>query len=143
MKAYAVRRDRADVMALRLSVSHPRGYLNPAAVCARPRGGCAKIFLGCWAGEIAREAFRAKSRTVTTRRAPVALARRSFGGGWDTNSSMAETRAGAGHPAVRPVAAGASFAGASAGAAEAGALLHDTGHLISHRGITKHGEYLG
>jgi len=25
---------------------------------------------------------------------------------------------------------------------EAGALLHDTGHMISHRGHHKHGEYL-
>jgi len=25
---------------------------------------------------------------------------------------------------------------------EAGALLHDTGHMISHRGPHKHGEYL-
>jgi exopolyphosphatase / guanosine-5'-triphosphate,3'-diphosphate pyrophosphatase len=139
MKAYGVRRDRADVMAVAALIFVNLGrYLN-IRTFAIPGVGLREGLLQ----EIAREAFsRKEPHRYNADARQILLATRSFGRRLDYDQRHAEH--------VRelslmlfdqlqpvhhlPVQARVQL--------EAGALLHDVGHRVSHRGHHKHGEYL-
>jgi len=139
MKAYGVRRDRADVMAVAALIFATLGrYLN-IRTFAIPSVGLREGLLQ----EIAHEAFsRKEPHRYNTEARQILLATRSFGRRLEYDQRHAEH--------VRelslmlfdqlqpvhhlPVQARVQL--------EAGALLHDLGHRISHRGHHKHGEYL-
>ena len=139
MKAYGVRRDRADVMAVAALIFVTLGrYLN-IRTFAIPSVGLREGVLQ----EIARDAFsRKEPHRYNTEARQILMAARSFGRRLDYDQRHAEH--------VRelslmlfdqlqplhhlPVQARVQL--------EAGALLHDVGHRVSHRGHHKHGEYL-
>jgi exopolyphosphatase / guanosine-5'-triphosphate,3'-diphosphate pyrophosphatase len=139
MKAYGVRRDRADVMAVAALIFVTLGrYLN-IHTFAIPGVGLREGLLH----EIAREAFsRKEPHRYGADARQMLVATRSFGRRLDYDQRHAEH--------VRelslmlfdqlqplhhlPVQARVQL--------EAAALLHDLGHRVSHRGHHKHGEYL-
>lgn len=139
MKAFGVRRDRADVMAVAALIFVTLGrYLNIRNF-AIPSVGLREGLLQ----EIAREAFsRKEPHRYDGDARQILLATRSFGRRLDYDQRHAEH--------VRelslmlfdqlqplhhlPVQARVQL--------EAAALLHDLGHRVSHRGHHKHGEYL-
>ncbi|MGB7437561.1 MAG: Ppx/GppA phosphatase family protein [Candidatus Acidiferrum sp.] len=139
MKAYGVRRDRADVMAVAALILVTLGrYLNIRTFII-PSVGLREGLLQ----EIAREAFsRKEPHRYNSEARQILVAARSFGRRLDYDQRHAEH--------VRelslmlfdqlqslhhlPVQARVQL--------EAAALLHDVGHRVSHRGHHKHGEYL-
>jgi exopolyphosphatase / guanosine-5'-triphosphate,3'-diphosphate pyrophosphatase len=139
MKAFGVRRDRADVMAVAALIFVALGrYLNIHNF-AIPGVGLREGLLQ----EIAREAFsRKEPHHYNTEARQMLIATRSFGRRLDFDQRHAEH--------VRelslmlfdqlqplhhlPVQARVQL--------EAAALLHDLGHRVSHRAHHKHGEYL-
>ena len=139
MKAYGVRRDRADVMGVAGIILATLGrYLNIRNFSI-PGVGLREGVLT----EIAREMFsRKEPHRYNTEARQILLATRSFGRRLEYDQQHAEH--------VRelslmlfdqlqpvhhmPVQARVQL--------EAGALLHDVGHRVSHRGHHKHGEYL-
>ncbi|MGB7727660.1 MAG: Ppx/GppA phosphatase family protein [Candidatus Acidiferrum sp.] len=139
MKAYGVRRDRADVMAVAGLIFVTLGrYLN-IRTFAIPSVGLREGLLQ----EIARDAFsRKEPHRYNADARQILVGTRSFGRRLEYDQRHAEH--------VRelslmlfdqlqplhhlPVQARVQL--------EAGALLHDSGHRISHRGHHKHGEYL-
>ena len=139
MKAYGVRRDRADVMAVAAIILLTLGrYLNIRAFTI-PGVGIREGLLH----EIARDAFsRKEPHRYNDEARQILMATRSFGRRLEYDQQHAEH--------VRelsvmlfdqlqsvhhmPVQARVQL--------EAGALLHDVGHRVSHRGHHKHGEYL-
>lgn len=139
MKSYGVRRDRADVMAVAAIILLTLGrYLN-IRLFTIPGVGIREGLLH----EIARDAFsRKEPHRYTDEARQMLLATRSFGRRLEYDQQHAEH--------VRelsvilfdqlqpvhhlPVQARVQL--------EAGALLHDVGHRVSHRGHHKHGEYL-
>jgi len=139
MKAYGVRRDRADVMAVAALIFVTLGrYLN-IRTFSIPSVGLREGLLQ----EIARDAFsRKEPHRYNADARQMLVATRSFGRRLEYDQRHAEH--------VRelslmlfdqlqpvhhlPVQARVQL--------EAGALLHDVGHRVSHRGHHKHGEYL-
>ena len=139
MKAYGVRRDRADVMAVAAIILLSLGrYLNIRAFTI-PGVGIREGLLH----EIARDAFsRKEPHRYNDEARQILMATRSFGRRLEYDQQHAEH--------VRelsvmlfdqlqsvhhmPVQARVQL--------ESGALLHDVGHRVSHRGHHKHGEYL-
>jgi len=139
MKAYGVRRDRADVMGVAAIILATLGrYLN-IRTFSIPSVGLREGVLY----EIAREVFSLKEpHRYNAEARQILLATRSFGRRLEYDQQHAEH--------VRelslmlfdqlqpvhhlPVQARVQL--------EAGALLHDVGHRVSHRGHHKHGEYL-
>jgi exopolyphosphatase/guanosine-5'-triphosphate,3'-diphosphate pyrophosphatase len=139
MKAYAVRRDRADVMGIAAITLITLGrYLNIRSFSIPSVGIREALLL-----EIAREAFSRKEphRYDSAARQLLAGAR-SFARRLGYDQQHAE------HvrelslllfDQLQPVH---HLPAQSRVLLEAGALLHDVGHMISHRGHHKHGEYL-
>jgi exopolyphosphatase/guanosine-5'-triphosphate,3'-diphosphate pyrophosphatase len=139
MKAYGVRRDRADVMAVAALIFLTLGrYLN-IRLFTIPSVGLREGLLQ----EIARDVFsRKEPHRYSAEARQMLVATRSFGRRLEYDQRHAEH--------VRelslmlfdqlqpvhhlPVQARVQL--------EAGALLHDLGHRVSHRGHHKHGEYL-
>jgi exopolyphosphatase / guanosine-5'-triphosphate,3'-diphosphate pyrophosphatase len=139
MKAYGVRRDRADVMAVAALIFVTLGrYLN-IRTFAIPSVGLREGLLQ----EIARDAFsRKEPHRYNAEARQILVGTRSFGRRLEYDQRHAEH--------VRelslmlfdqlqplhhlPVLARVQL--------EAGALLHDLGHRVSHRAHHKHGEYL-
>jgi exopolyphosphatase/guanosine-5'-triphosphate,3'-diphosphate pyrophosphatase len=139
MKAYGVRRDRADVMGIAAIILVTLGrYLN-IRTFAIPGVGLREGLLQ----EIAYDAFsRKEPHRYSDDMRQMLMATRSFGRRLEYDQRHAEH--------VRelclmlfdqlqpvhhlPVQARVQL--------EAGALLHDVGHRVSHRGHHKHGEYL-
>jgi exopolyphosphatase / guanosine-5'-triphosphate,3'-diphosphate pyrophosphatase len=139
MKAYGVRRDRADVMGVAAIILATLGrYLNIRKFSI-PGVGLREGVLH----EIAREVFsRKEPHRYSAEARQILVATRSFGRRLEYDQQHAEH--------VRelslmlfdqlqpvhhlPVQARVQL--------EAGALLHDVGHRVSHRGHHKHGEYL-
>jgi exopolyphosphatase / guanosine-5'-triphosphate,3'-diphosphate pyrophosphatase len=139
MKTYGVRRDRADVMAVAAIILVTLGrYLNIRTFTI-PGVGIREGLLH----EVARDAFsRKEPHRYNDEARQILLATRSFGRRLEYDQQHAEH--------VRelsvvlfdqlqsvhhlPVQARLQL--------EAGALLHDVGHRVSHRGHHKHGEYL-
>jgi exopolyphosphatase/guanosine-5'-triphosphate,3'-diphosphate pyrophosphatase len=139
MKAYGVRRDRADVMAVAALIFVTLGrYLN-IRTFAIPSVGLREGLLQ----EIAREAFsRKEPHRYNADARQMLVATRSFGRRLEYDQRHAE------HvrelslmlfDQLQPVHHMAVQARVQL---EAGALLHDVGHRVSHRGHHKHGEYL-
>jgi exopolyphosphatase/guanosine-5'-triphosphate,3'-diphosphate pyrophosphatase len=139
MKAYAVRRDRADVMGIAAITFLTLGrYLNVRCM-AIPAVGLREGILQ----EIAHDAFsRKEPHRYNAAARQVIASTRAFARRLDRDQAHAEhvrelsillfDRLQPAHhlPAQYRVLL------------EAGALLHDVGHTISHHGHHKHGEYL-
>jgi exopolyphosphatase/guanosine-5'-triphosphate,3'-diphosphate pyrophosphatase len=139
MKSYAVRRDRADVMGIAAITLVTLGrYLNVDRF-AIPSVGVREGVLQ----EIAREAFsRKEPHRYNAAARQLLVGARSFGRRLDYDHTHAE------HvrelsvllfDQLQPVH---HLPAQSRVLLEAGALLHDIGHRVSHRGHHKHGEYL-
>jgi exopolyphosphatase / guanosine-5'-triphosphate,3'-diphosphate pyrophosphatase len=139
MKAYAVRRDRADVMGIAAITLITLGrYLNIRSF-AIPSVGIREALLL----EIAREAFsRKEPHRYDAAARQLLVGARSFARRLEYDQQHAE------HvrelslllfDQLQPVH---HLPAQSRVLLEAGALLHDVGHMISHRGHHKHGEYL-
>jgi exopolyphosphatase/guanosine-5'-triphosphate,3'-diphosphate pyrophosphatase len=139
MKAYAVRRDRADVMGIAAITFITLGrYLNIRSL-AIPGVGLREGLLQ----EIAREAFsRKEPHRYNAKARQLLVGTRSFARRMEYDQRHAE------HvrelsillfDKLQPIH---HLPAESRVLLEAGALLHDTGHMISHRGHHKHGEYL-
>src|SRR6202162_3468273 len=139
MKAYAVRRDRADVMGIAAITFITLGrYLN-LRTFALPGVGVREGLLQ----EIAREAFsRKEPHRYNAAARQLLVGTRSFARRLEYDQPHAE------HvrelsillfDQLQPVH---HLPAQSRVLLEAGALLHDIGHMVSHRGHHKHGEYL-
>src|ERR1700736_2700879 len=139
MKAYAVRRDRADVMGIAAITFVTLGrYLNLRTLSI-PGVGIREGLLQ----EIARDAFsRKEPHRYNAAARQLLVGTRSFARRLEYDQRHAE------HvrelsillfDKLQPVH---HLPAQSRVPLEAGALLHDAGHMISHRGHHKHGEYL-
>ncbi len=139
MKAYAVRRDRADVMGIAAITFITLGrYLNLRTLSI-PSIGIREGLLQ----EIAREAFsRKEPHRYNAAARQLLVGTRSFARRLEYDQPHAE------HvrelsillfDQLQPVH---HLPAQSRVLLEAGALLHDIGHMVSHRGHHKHGEYL-
>jgi len=137
MKAYAVRRDRADVMGVAAITFLTLGrYLN-LRTFALPGVGVREGLLQ----EIAREAFSRKEPHRYDAKADNCWwARAVLRGGLDMNSSTRNNVRELSIQLFDQLQAVHHMPAHSRVLLEAGALLHDTGHMISHRGHQKHGE---
>src|SRR5439155_18339139 len=139
MKTYAVRRDRADVMAIAAVTLVTLGrYLNVSCF-AIPAVGVREGLLH----EIARDAFsRKEPHRYNAAARQLLVGARSFGRRLDYDQTHAEHVRELSvllYDQLQPVH---HLAAQSRVLLEAGALLHDVGHRVSHRGHHKHGEYL-
>jgi exopolyphosphatase/guanosine-5'-triphosphate,3'-diphosphate pyrophosphatase len=139
MKAYAVRRDRADVMGVAAITLVTLGrYLNVDCF-AIPSVGVREGALQ----ESAREAFsRKEPHRYNAAARQLLVGTRSFGRRLDYDHSHAEHVRELSvllYDQLQPVH---HLPAQSRVLLEAGALLHDIGHRVSHRGHHKHGEYL-
>src|SRR6202171_1488980 len=139
MKAYAVRRDRADVMRIAAITFVTLGrYLNLRTLSI-PGVGIREGLLQ----EIAREAFsRKEPHRYHAAARQLLVGTRSFARRLEYDQSHAEHVRELGimlFDRLQPVH---HLPADSRVLLEAGALLHDVGHMISHRGHHKHGEYL-
>jgi exopolyphosphatase/guanosine-5'-triphosphate,3'-diphosphate pyrophosphatase len=139
MKSYAVRRDRADVMGIAAITFITLGrYLNIRSF-AIPGVGIREGLLQ----DIAREAFsRKEPHRYNSAARQLLVGTRSFARRLEYDQPHAE------HvrelsillfDQLQPVH---HLPAQSRVLLEAGALLHDVGHMVSHRGHHKHGEYL-
>jgi exopolyphosphatase / guanosine-5'-triphosphate,3'-diphosphate pyrophosphatase len=139
MKSYGVRRDRADVMGIAAITFVSLGrYLNLRTL-AVPSIGIREGLLQ----EIAREAFsRKEPHRYNAALRQILVGTRSFARRLKYDQQHAE------HvrelsillfDQLQPVH---HLTAQSRVLLEAGALLHDVGHMVSHRGHHKHGEYL-
>jgi exopolyphosphatase / guanosine-5'-triphosphate,3'-diphosphate pyrophosphatase len=139
MKTYAVRRDRADVMGIAAVTLITLGrYLNVRTLMI-PGVGVREGLLQ----EIAREAFsRKEPHRYNAEARQLLVGTRSFARRLEYDQHHAE------HvrelsillfDQLQPVH---HLPAQSRVLLEAGALLHDVGHMVSHRGHHKHGEYL-
>jgi exopolyphosphatase / guanosine-5'-triphosphate,3'-diphosphate pyrophosphatase len=139
MKAYAVRRDRADVMAIAAITFITVGrYLNIRQF-AVPGVGIREGQLQ----EIAREAFSRKEPHRYNAAARQMLAStRSFARRMKYDQPHAEHVRELGIMLFDQLQPVHHLPAQARVLLEAGALLHDTGHMISHRAHHKHGEYL-
>jgi exopolyphosphatase/guanosine-5'-triphosphate,3'-diphosphate pyrophosphatase len=139
MKAYAVRRDRADVMAVAAITFLTLGrYLN-LRTFAVPGVGVREGLLQ----EIAREAFsRKEPHRYNAAARQLLVGTRSFARRLGYEQQHAEHVREMSIQLFDQLQPVHHLPAHSRVLLEAGALLHDTGHMISHRGHHKHGEYL-
>ncbi len=139
MKAYGVRRDRADVMAVAALIFVTLGrYLN-IHTFAIPGVGLREGLL-C---EIAREAFsRKEPHRYNADARQLLVATRSFGRRLDYDQRHAEHVRELGLMLFDHLQSVHHLPVQARVQLEAAALLHDLGHRVSHRGHHKHGEYL-
>jgi exopolyphosphatase / guanosine-5'-triphosphate,3'-diphosphate pyrophosphatase len=139
MKTYGVRRDRADVMGIAAVTLITLGrYLNIRTLMI-PGVGVREGLLQ----EIARDAFsRREPHRYTAEARQLLVGTRNFARRLDYDQRHSE------HvrelsillfDQLQPVH---HLPAQSRVLLEAGALLHDAGHMVSHRGHHKHGEYL-
>jgi exopolyphosphatase/guanosine-5'-triphosphate,3'-diphosphate pyrophosphatase len=139
MKAYGVRRDRADVMGIAAITFVILGrYLNTRCLVI-PSVGLREGLLQ----EIAREAFsRKEPHRYNSSQRQLLVSTRSFGRRLEYDQTHAEhvrEMAVMLFDQLQPVH---HLPAQSRVLLEAGSLLHDVGHRVSHRGHHKHGEYL-
>src|SRR5437016_7529639 len=139
MKAYAVRRDRADVMGVAAITFLTLGrYLN-LRTFALPGVGVREGLLQ----ELAREAFsRKEPHRYNAAARQLLVGTRSFARRIGYQQQHAEHVRELSIQLFDQLQPVHHMLANYRGLLEAGALLHDTGHLISHRGHHKHGEYL-
>jgi exopolyphosphatase/guanosine-5'-triphosphate,3'-diphosphate pyrophosphatase len=139
MKTYAVRRDRADVLGIAAITFITLGrYLNLRTLSI-PSIGIREGLLQ----EIAREAFsRKEPHRYNSAARQLLVGTRSFARRLEYDQPHAEHVRELGillFDQLQPVH---HLPAQSRVLLEAGALLHDIGHMVSHRGHHKHGEYL-
>jgi exopolyphosphatase/guanosine-5'-triphosphate,3'-diphosphate pyrophosphatase len=139
MKAYGVRRDRADVMGIAAITFITLGrYLNLRTLSI-PGVGIREGLIQ----EIAREAFsRKEPHRYSAAARQLLVGTRSFARRLEYDQAHAEHVRELGimlFDRLQPVH---HLPAESRVLLEASALLHDVGHMISHRGHHKHGEYL-
>jgi exopolyphosphatase/guanosine-5'-triphosphate,3'-diphosphate pyrophosphatase len=139
MKAYGVRRDRADVMAIAAIIFVTLGrYLNIRSF-AIPSVGIREGLLQ----EIAREAFsRKEPHHYNAESRQMLLGTRSFGRRLEYDQRHAEHVRELSLMLFDQLQPIHHLPAQARVQLEAGALLHDVGHMVSHRGHHKHGEYL-
>lgn len=139
MKVYAVRRDRADVMGIAALTLITLGrYLNLRTLSI-PGVGIREGLLQ----EIAREAFsRKEPHRYTPAARQLIVGTRSFARRLEYDQRHAEHVRELGLMLFDQLQAVHHLPPQSRVLLEAGALLHDVGHMVSHRGHHKHGEYL-
>ncbi len=139
MKTFGVRRDRADVMGIAAITFITLGrYLNLRSL-AIPCVGLREGLLQ----EIAREAFSRKEPHRYNAAARELLAgTRSFARRLDYDQPHAEHVRELSVMLFDQLQPVHHLPPQSRVLLEAGALLHDVGHMVSHRGHHKHGEYL-
>ena len=139
MKAYAVRRDRADVMGIAAITFITLGrYLNLRTLSI-PSVGIREGLLQ----EIAREAFsRKEPHRYNAAARQLIVGTRSFARRLEYDQRHAEHVRELGIMLFDQLQPVHHLPAQSRVLLEAGALLHDVGHMVSHRGHHKHGEYL-
>src|SRR6266567_3716989 len=139
MKTYAVRRDRADVMGIAALTLITLGrYLNLRSFTI-PGVGVREGLLQ----EIAREAFsRKEPHRYNAAARQLLVGTRSFARRLGYEQQHAEHVRELSIQLFDQLQPVHHMPAHSRVLLEAGALLHDTGHMISHRGHHKHGEYL-
>src|SRR5713101_3355845 len=139
MKAYAVRRDRADVMGVAAITFLTLGrYLNLRTLSI-PGVGIREGLIQ----EIAREAFsRKEPHRYDAAARQLLVGTRSFARRLGYEQQHAEHVRELSIQLFDQLQPVHHMPAHSRVLLEAGALLHDTGHMISHRGHHKHGEYL-
>ncbi len=139
MKAYGVRRDRADVMGIAAIIFLVLGrYLNIRRFII-PSAGIREGLLH----EIAREAFsRKEPHRYNAAARQMLIATRSFGRRLEYDQRHAEHVRELSLMLFDQLQPIHHLPPQARVQLEAGALLHDVGHRVSHRGHHKHGEYL-
>jgi exopolyphosphatase / guanosine-5'-triphosphate,3'-diphosphate pyrophosphatase len=139
MKAFAVRRDRADVMGVAAITLITLGrYLNLRSF-AVPSVGVREGLLQ----EIAREAFsRKEPHRYNEAMRQLLVGTRSFARRLGYDQPHAEHVRELSIQIFDQLQPVHHLPPQSRVLLEAGALLHDIGHMVSHRGHHKHGEYL-
>jgi len=139
MKAFGVRRDRADVMAVAALIFVTLGrYLNIRNF-AIPGVGLREGLLQ----EIAREAFsRKEPHHYNTEARQMLIATRSFGRRLDYDQRHAEHVRELSLMLFDQLQPVHHLPAQARVQLEAAAILHDLGHRVSHRAHHKHGEYL-
>jgi exopolyphosphatase / guanosine-5'-triphosphate,3'-diphosphate pyrophosphatase len=139
MKAYAVRRDRADVMGIAAITFVTLGRFLNLRTFAIPGVGVREGQLQ----EIAREAFsRKQPHRYNAAARQLIVGTRSFARRLGYDQQHSEHVRELGILLFDQLQAVHHLPAQSRVLLEAGALLHDIGHLIGHRGHHKHGEYL-
>ena len=139
MKAYAVRRDRADVMAVAAITFLTLGRYMNVRTLAFPGVGVREGLLQ----EIAREAFsRKEPHRYNDEERQILVGTRSFARRLGYDQQHAEHVRELSVQLFDQLQPVHHMLSRSRVLLEAGALLHDTGHMIGHRGHHKHGEYL-
>jgi exopolyphosphatase / guanosine-5'-triphosphate,3'-diphosphate pyrophosphatase len=139
MKTYAVRRDRADVMGIAAITFVTLGrYLNLRTLSI-PGVGIREGLLQ----EIARDAFsRKEPHRYNAAARQLLVGTRSFARRLEYDQRHAEHVRELSIQLFDELQPVHHLPAESRVLLEAGALLHDSGHMISHRGHHKHGEYL-
>ncbi len=139
MKAYAVRRDRADVMGIAAITFVTLGrYLNLRTLSI-PGVGIREGLLQ----EIARDAFsRKEPHRYNVAARQLLVGTRSFARRLEDDQRHAEHVRELSILLFDELQPMHHLAAESRVLLESAALLHDVGHMISHRGHHKHGEYL-
>lgn len=139
MKAYGVRRDRADVMGVAAIIFVTLGrYLNVQRFLI-PGVGIREGLLQ----EIAREAFsRKEPHRYDDEARQILIGTRTYGRRFEYDQRHAEHVRELSLMLFDQLQPIHHLPPQSRVQLEAGALLHDVGHRISHRGHHKHGEYL-
>jgi exopolyphosphatase / guanosine-5'-triphosphate,3'-diphosphate pyrophosphatase len=139
MKTYAVRRDRADVMGIAGIIFGTLGrYLNIRQFCI-PGVGIREGLLQ----EIARESFsRKEPHRYNAAARQLLVGTRSFARRMEYDQPHAEHVRELSIMLFDQLQPIHHMPAQSRVLLEAGALLHDVGHMVSHRGHHKHGEYL-
>lgn len=139
MKAYGVRRDRADVMGIAAIVLLTLGrYLNIRRFLI-PGVGIREGLIH----EIARDVFsRKEPHRYNAAARQALLATRSFGRRLEYDQQHAEHVRELSVKLFDLLQAVHHLPAQARVLLEAGSLLHDVGHRVSHRGHHKHGEYL-
>jgi exopolyphosphatase/guanosine-5'-triphosphate,3'-diphosphate pyrophosphatase len=139
MKSYGVRRDRADVMAIAAITFITLGRYMNLRLFAIPGVGVREGLLQ----EIAREAFsRKEPHRYNAAARQLLVGTRSFARRLEYDQRHAEHVRELSLQLFDQLQPVHHLPAQSRVLLEAGALLHDTGHRISHRGHHKHGEYL-
>jgi exopolyphosphatase / guanosine-5'-triphosphate,3'-diphosphate pyrophosphatase len=139
MKAYGVRRDRADVMGIAAVTLITLGrYLNIRTLMI-PTVGVREGLLQ----EIARDAFsRKEPHRYNAEARQLLVGTRSFARRLEYDQRHAEHVRELSILLFDQLQPLHHLPAQSRVLLEAGALLHDVGHMVSHRGHHKHGEYL-
>jgi exopolyphosphatase / guanosine-5'-triphosphate,3'-diphosphate pyrophosphatase len=139
MKAYGVRRDRADVMGIAAVTLITLGrYLNIRTLMI-PTVGVREGLLQ----EIARDAFsRKEPHRYNAEARQLVVGTRSFARRLEYDQRHAEHVRELSILLFDQLQPLHHLPAQSRVLLEAGALLHDVGHMVSHRGHHKHGEYL-